>query len=141
MSVATYSCDPGYALVGQTTRTCEDTNGGTVTTGTWSGNQPFCQGIILSLSFCLRSTNTPILHTEILCQGLSSPSNGNIVLSNETFGVGTTATYSCDPGYVLTGEVTRTCEDRNRGTTGTWSGSMPVCEGIQTQTLVLKIIN
>ena len=43
-SVATYSCDPGYALVGQTTRTCEDTNGGTVTTGTWSGTPPHCQG-------------------------------------------------------------------------------------------------
>ena len=43
-SVATYSCDPGYALVGQTTRTCEDTNGGTVTTGTWSRRQPICQG-------------------------------------------------------------------------------------------------
>ena len=44
-SVATYSCDPGYALVGQTTRTCEDTNGGTVTTGTWSNSPPSCQGI------------------------------------------------------------------------------------------------
>ena len=45
-SVATYSCDPGYALVGQTTRTCEDTNGGTVTTGTWSGTSPYCQGVV-----------------------------------------------------------------------------------------------
>ena len=44
-SVATYSCDPGYTLVGETTRTCEDTNGGTVTTGTWSGTPPHCQGI------------------------------------------------------------------------------------------------
>ena len=43
-SVATYSCDPGYGLVGQTTRTCEDINGGTVTTGTWSGTAPHCQG-------------------------------------------------------------------------------------------------
>ena len=43
-SVATYYCYLGYALMGQTTRTCEDTNGGTVTTGTWSGTPPYCQG-------------------------------------------------------------------------------------------------
>ena len=42
-SVATYSCDPGYALVGQTTRICEDTNG-TVATGAWNGTTPYCQG-------------------------------------------------------------------------------------------------
>ena len=43
-SVATYSCEPGYGPVGQSTRTCEDTNGGTVTTGTWSGTPPHCAG-------------------------------------------------------------------------------------------------
>ena len=43
-SVATYSCNTGFALVGQTTRVCEDTNVGTVTTGTWSGSAPTCQG-------------------------------------------------------------------------------------------------
>ncbi len=46
-SVATYTCDPGYAVVGQRTRTCEDTNGGTVTMGMWSGAQPSCNGIHL----------------------------------------------------------------------------------------------
>ena len=50
-SVATYSCDPGYALVGQTTRTCEDTNGGTVATGTWSNSPPSCQGRSKSYHF------------------------------------------------------------------------------------------
>ena len=43
-SVATYTCNTGLGLVGQTTRVCEDTNGGTVTTGTWSGSPPTCEG-------------------------------------------------------------------------------------------------
>ena len=43
-SVATFSCNVGFALVGQTNRVCEDTNGGTVTTGTWSGSAPTCEG-------------------------------------------------------------------------------------------------
>ncbi len=43
-SVATYYCDRGYALVGEVNRTCEDTNGGTVTTGTWTKKPPICQG-------------------------------------------------------------------------------------------------
>ena len=46
-SVATYSCESGYWLVGQTTITCEDINGGTVTVGAWSGTPPHCQGITL----------------------------------------------------------------------------------------------
>ena len=41
---ATYSCNTGFALVGQTIRVCEDTNGGTVTTGTWSGSPSTCEG-------------------------------------------------------------------------------------------------
>ncbi len=52
-SVATYSCDPGYALVGQRTRTCQDNNGGTVTMGTWSGAPPLCQGTLYLYSAIL----------------------------------------------------------------------------------------
>ena len=43
-SVATFSCNVGFVLVGQTTRVCEDTNGGTVATGTWNGSVPTCEG-------------------------------------------------------------------------------------------------
>ena len=39
-SVATYSCNTGSVLVGQTTRVCQDTNG-----GTWSGRAPTCEGM------------------------------------------------------------------------------------------------
>ena len=37
---ATYSCDPGYNLVGGTQRTCQ-------VTGVWSGSVPTCQGMLL----------------------------------------------------------------------------------------------
>ena len=35
---ATYSCDTGYGLVGDSARTCQ-------ATGNWSGSAPACQGI------------------------------------------------------------------------------------------------
>ena len=40
--VATYQCDPGYALVGATTRTC--TGDGSSTMGAFTGDQPSCEG-------------------------------------------------------------------------------------------------
>ena len=43
-STANYSCNIRFVLVGQTTRVCEDTNGGTVARGTWSGSLPTCEG-------------------------------------------------------------------------------------------------
>ena len=35
-SVATYSCDKGYELVGESTRTCSSS-------GIWGGKEPFCK--------------------------------------------------------------------------------------------------
>ena len=37
---ATYSCDPGYNLLGDSNRTCQ-------ATGRWLGNAPTCQGMLL----------------------------------------------------------------------------------------------
>ena len=65
----------------------------------------------------------------ILCLELRAPANGTIIMStsSQLYGVGTIATYSCDPGYDLVGETTRTCEDSSEGTVGAWSGSTPLC--------------
>ncbi len=72
----------------------------------------------------------------ILCPEITAPVNGTLVISTlsptQSLGVGTTVTYSCDPGYVLVGDLTRACENSDTGTTvvGTWSGSEvdPTCE-------------
>ena len=41
-SVATYSCNLDYVLVGQTTRLCQSVFGGA--TAAWTGYTPVCQG-------------------------------------------------------------------------------------------------
>ena len=61
--------------------------------------------------------------------GPAAPLNGHTTLSSQLLAVGTTATYSCDPGYVLVGDTTRTCEDLNGDIIGTWNVTMPTCEG------------
>ena len=56
------------------------------------------------------------------CGSLTDPANGQVDLTSETFGQ--TATYSCNTGYNLVGDSTRTCQ-----ATGEWSGSAPTCQG------------
>ena len=57
-----------------------------------------------------------------MCVVLSSPSNGDIVLSNGT-AMNSQAQYTCDRGYVLVGNTTRIC-----GPDG-WTGEEPTCVG------------
>jgi len=60
--------------------------------------------------------------TVVDCGNLTNPANGQVShTAGTTFGE--TATYSCNTGYNLVGNSTRTCE-----ATGAWSGSEPTCE-------------
>ena len=63
-----------------------------------------------------------ILLTAVDCGNLTDPANGSV---NHTAGTtfGQNATYSCDTGYNLVGDSTRTCN-----ATGNWSESEPTCE-------------
>ena len=62
--------------------------------------------------------------TAIDCGSLTDPASGLVDLTHGTTFV-QTATYSCNTGYNLVGDSTRTCQ-----ATGEWSGSAPTCEGM-----------
>ena len=58
----------------------------------------------------------------VSCEVLIDPANGQVShTAGTTFGQ--TVTYSCDTGYNLVGDSTRTCQ-----ADGIWSGSAPICE-------------
>ena len=63
------------------------------------------------------------------CSILNNLANGQV---SHTAGVafGQTATYSCDTGYNLVGDSTRTCLAG-----GVWSGSEPTCQGMLFDTM------
>ena len=56
------------------------------------------------------------------CGSLPAPDNGQVNVSATTFN--STATYSCDAGYELNGNQSRTCLF-----SGNWSGNEPSCTG------------
>ena len=92
-SVASYRCDTGFTLAGPATRTCQ-------ADGTWSDDAPIC--------------------SSIDCGGLGAPANGMVNVPSTGFS--SVATYSCDAGYVLMGDMTRTCQNDSM-----WSGAAPTC--------------
>ena len=62
---------------------------------------------------------------------LAPSANDSITAPATTFG--STATYSCNTGYSLTGAATRTCQ-----ADGTWSGTVPTCSP-QMLTVTIKM--
>ena len=65
-----------------------------------------------------------ILILTVDCGSLTDPANGSVHHTDGTTNR-QTATYSCDTGYNLVGNSTRTCQ-----ATGNWSGSAPTCQGM-----------
>ena len=61
------------------------------------------------------------LFAAVDCGNLTNPLNGQVTLTTTTFM--STATYSCNAGYNLSGNATRTCE-----ASGTWSDTAPTCD-------------
>ena len=65
-----------------------------------------------------------LILTVVDCGNLTHPTNGQV---NHTSGTTfrETSTYSCNTGYDLVGDSTRTCQ-----ATENWSGSEPTCQGM-----------
>ena len=114
-STAIYTCDSGFQLSGDDTRTC-------LNTGVWSGQKPICLRMKNAFVFLhckhLKSVTTS---SVALCSELSNPDNGVATWTGLTNG--STATYTCVSGYQLSGDQIRTCLS-----TGLWSGQEPICQ-------------
>lgn len=95
----TYKCHEGYKHYDIPTRYC-------TVTGEWT---------------------PPIMKIKcipIICPNLQVPLYGSIHYSNAN-NYNSKATYSCDKGYSLKGNSTRTCTDRE-----IWDGIDPICEKV-----------
>ena len=72
--------------------------------------------------------NVCLNHIAISCHKLSTIKNGNITYSNSSLGFNETATYRCDPDFLLiNGDTVRTCVGA-AGSSGEWTGIAPTCQ-------------
>ncbi|XP_078604620.1 uncharacterized protein LOC144878174 isoform X2 [Branchiostoma floridae x Branchiostoma japonicum] len=136
--LATFTCDPGYYLVGVNPLLCQ-------ADGTWSDSAPTCVEIngcdpdpCVPMATCedLPPPETGALcHcplgyegdgfmdgtgcTIVQCSPQSPPTNGGVSGGNS---YGDLATFTCDPGYYLVGVNPLVCQ-----ADGTWSDSAPTC--------------
>lgn len=98
---AMFSCWDGFALVGADSSTCNEL-------GQWGSVSPYW---IFYVPLCIL----------INCSIPESPDNGDVDYSSGTLN-GTTAFYSCNPGYGLVNGNARVCLSDS-----TWSLPMPTC--------------
>lgn len=96
-----YRCVSGYKLSGPSVRTCLES-------GQWSAAAPRC--------------------LEAACPSLGPLDNGKVAVRGTSNGrtvQGSQLIYTCDPGYTLEGNDTRTCLEDAR-----WGGQQPHCQPV-----------
>ena len=96
-SIAVYTCDEGFILIGYSQRVCYPDN-------RWSNEEPRCTKVSYLMD----------------CPPLELVAHGQVIVSGENYG--SRATYTCDFGYRLIGTDKRKCLSD-----GSWSGSNPYC--------------
>ena len=140
---ATYTCNPGFELIGDATTTCTQVD---VNSAAFVPQPPVCRR-----EFCMNvtgiATEDQPVHTLLmegwfhfvaikfqlilclsnsaaLCLVLLNIDNGTVTSTGMS--IGDTATYTCNPGFELIGTATLTCilEDTNFAT---FQPAAPVC--------------
>ena len=78
---------------------------------------------------CIHFKNVTIFSTVVqFCEPLDNPENGMVTLTSTL--ENSIAVYSCENGYQLVGEGSRTCERNSSTIPGVWSGNEPMCMGM-----------
>ncbi len=81
----------------------------------------------------------------ITCPPLTAPTNGSVTYSSSTsdengnYGFNAMANHSCDTGFVLVGNSTRTCTGDGSSTTGVFNGEAAFCERKLMQNITVMI--
>ena len=114
-TIATYSCSPGYQLVGGSSQRACGPN------GTWNGTEKYCRSEVIVGTII--QIGGLILYTEISCDvtEISRPTDGQVFID------GAIAFFSCNVGYNLVGSTDRICNMSS----GEWSSINPTCSGEQ----------
>ncbi|XP_072687329.1 complement receptor type 2 isoform X6 [Canis lupus baileyi] len=97
-----YSCDPGYTLLGTNTMQC-------TSLGTWSHTAPKCE-----------AKSCDAIPNQLL--------NGHVV-APPNFQLGAEVSFVCDKGYRLNGQSSSQCV--SEGMSVLWNNKFPVCEQIR----------
>jgi len=71
---------------------------------------------------------------ESHCSAPPLVENSRLLSSNEGWGVGTTALYSCEEGFYITGQSELVCGDDNGEVD--WSGELPECRKLGKEILI-----
>ncbi|XP_019639040.1 PREDICTED: sushi, von Willebrand factor type A, EGF and pentraxin domain-containing protein 1-like [Branchiostoma belcheri] len=125
-ATATFSCDPGFTLTGAGTIHCEDQGR---PMGSWSDLYPRCtpaadQAFGGAEDEVIFLPPIQTLPPNKVCAFPITPAHGHMTVTGTN--IGATATFSCDPGFTLTGAGTIHCEDQGRPM-GSWSDLYPRC--------------